>query len=91
MTFYEELVAIVGRDSALQLLAKYHGRVLYLPKLTGYQGAKSDTRKILDLHSEGNSLTLIAREMALTVTTVIDVLEESLTFHANTSRDKFKK
>ena len=86
MTFYEELVAIIGRDVALQLVAKYQGRVIYFPALKGTGGASKEVRKILQLYDSGASLLAIASQMGVSIATVVDIVEEGLTINVSTTR-----
>jgi hypothetical protein len=91
VTFFEELVAVVGNDCALQLLAKFGGKVVYFPQLRGYEGAKKPTAQIVGLYDQGLTPVGISERMGVRTSTVIDVLEECLTTNVSNTRETAKR
>jgi hypothetical protein len=87
LNVYQEIVAVVGRDAALKLICKWGNDVIYLPKLTGYQGPSKEVRQICDLYRMGWSPTRISQQLCLEPSTIIDVLEVSLTSEAYNNRE----
>lgn len=80
MALHEELVSVLGRDAAIRLLTKFGGRTVYLSKLRGNHEGRDIANAVVKEHYRGVKMGDIAVNHCLEVSTVIDILECSLTF-----------
>lgn len=79
MTTFDEIVSVVGEDVATKLVAKFGGRVTYLPRLSGREGPRSKVKEVVRLFRDHASLTQISDSVHLSVPTIIDILEMEMT------------
>ena len=79
MTTFQELVSLVGFDTATVIVAKFGGRVMYLPRLTGREGPRTHVKKVGELFKLGHTLGQIADATKLSIPTIVDILEMEMT------------
>ena len=80
MALHEELVSVLGRDATIRLLTKFGGRTVYLSKLKGNHEGRETVNAVVKEHYGGAKMGDIAINHCLEVSTVIDILECSLTY-----------
>jgi len=75
---YEEIEALIGRDSAVRLCNKFGGKVLYLPTVSGYEHHQLKQVVVKAITEQKLSIPDIALWQNLSAATVIDLVESGI-------------